>query len=117
VGPIITNITSNTAQARTPDPESQEPHMPEPRYYATIRNETLHGSLKWLSECYCEIRDESGEGCSTFRPVNVYIAGTTDCIGHISYNGRVWDQPLCNGLSVPVCLDDSKMIYDNRRAA
>jgi hypothetical protein len=43
-----------------------------PRYYASIRGELLHGSLKYLSECYCEIRDESVS--LTFRPVNVGIA-------------------------------------------
>ena len=91
--------------------------MSETRYYAMIRGELLQGDLKWLSECYCEIRDESGEGCSTFRPVNVFICGTADAIGHISYNGRVWDQPLNNGLSVPLCLDDSKLLYDNRARA
>lgn len=88
------------------------------RYYATIRNELRQGDLKWLSECYCEIRDESGEGCSTFRPVNVYVCGTVDVVGHISYNGRVWDKPVSNGgLSVPLCLDDSSLIYDNRAVA
>jgi hypothetical protein len=86
------------------------------RYYATIRNELLHGSLKELSEYYCEIRDESGEGCSTFRPVNVCIAGTAEAIGHISYNGRIWDRPVNGGLSIPLCLDDSKLLYDNRAA-
>src|SRR5258708_2767136 len=96
-------------------------HQPEternadmPRYYATIRNELRQGSLKELSEYYCEIRDESGEGCSTFRPVNVLVCGTVDAIGHISYNGRVWDQPLNHGLSVPPCLDTSRLLYDNR---
>ena len=84
------------------------------QYYATIRGERRQGTLKWLSECYCEIRDESGEGCSTFRPVNVYEAGTTKIIGSISYNGRIWDKPTRKGLSIPSCLDDSKIIYDNR---
>ena len=89
--------------------------MTAKRYYATIRGELHQGTLKWLSECYCEIRDESGEGCSTFRSVNVYEAGTTNIIGHISYNGRVWSGPTGeHGLSIPLCLDDSKIIYDNR---
>jgi hypothetical protein len=91
--------------------------MSEIRYYANIRGELLQGDLKWLSECYCEIRDESGEGYSTFLPVNVYIGGTTKAIGHISYNGRVWDCPLYNGLAVPICLDNSKLLYDSRARA
>lgn len=85
-------------------------------FYCTIRGEMRQGSLKWLSECYCEIRDESGEGCSTFLPVNVLIAGTTEIVGHISYNGRVWDKASCGGLIAP-CVDDSKVIYDNRACA
>lgn len=91
--------------------------MAEVRYYATIRGEMLQGSLKWLSECYCEIRDETGEGCSTFHPVDVKICGTTEIVGHISYNGRIWDQPTCNGLAMPLCLDHSKLLYDNRARA
>ncbi len=83
------------------------------QYYATIRGERRQGSLKWLSECYCEIRDESGEGCSTFRPVNVYKAGTTKIIGHISYNGRIWDNPTGRrGLSK--IIKERWPIYDNR---
>jgi hypothetical protein len=85
------------------------------KFYANIRGEMHQGDLKWLSECYCEIRDESGEGCSTFRPVNVYISGTTEAIGHISYNGRVWDQPLSNKFDAFTgFLDTSKLLYDNR---
>lgn len=86
------------------------------QYYASIRGENRQGSLKWLSECYREIRDESGESNATFRPVNVYLCGTTEAIGHISFNGRIWDRPLCNGLSVAPCLDDSKMLFDSRAA-
>jgi hypothetical protein len=87
----------------------------QPSYYATIRGETRQGTLKWLSECYCEIRDESGEGCSTFGTVDVKIAGTINIIGHISYNGRIWSGPGGkHGLSIPLCLDDSKLLYDAR---
>jgi hypothetical protein len=83
------------------------------RFYAQIRDELLHAdTLKELSELYCEIRDETGEGCSTFRPVNVCIAGTGEVIGHISYNGRVWDQSW--EMSSIACLDKSKLLYDNR---
>lgn len=87
------------------------------KYFATIRGELLHAAtLKEISELYCEIRDETGEGCSTFMPVNVGLAGTTEIVGHISYNGRIWDKPTCGGLIAP-CVDDSKLIYDNRCAA
>src|SRR4051794_35766970 len=85
-------------------------------YYATIRDELRQGTLKGLSESYCEIRDESGEGCSTFCPVNVFVCGTTDAIAHIPYTGRIWDQPLSNGLAAPPCLDTSTLLYDNRGA-
>lgn len=85
------------------------------RNYATIRGETRQGTLKWLSECYCEIRDESGEGCSMFPAVNVHIAGTTEIIGHISYNGRVWDQS--REMSGIPCCDKSTLLYDNRVSA
>jgi hypothetical protein len=92
--------------------------MAETKYYATIRGEMLHGSLRWLSECYCEIRDESGEGCSTFKPVNVFVCGTTDAVAHISYNGRVWDQPLgAHFCALTGFLDTSKLIFDNRAKA
>jgi hypothetical protein len=93
--------------------------LPTPfKYQATIRN-VVYGadSLKLLSEIYCRVRDASGEGCSTFRPVNVREAGKL--IGHISYNGRVWDQPVSwgregEGLWIPLCLDTSKMLFDSR---
>jgi hypothetical protein len=91
------------------------------KYQATIRN-VVYGadSLKLLSEIYCLARDVSGEGCTTFRPVNVREGGKE--IGHISYNGRVWDQPVSHGregegLSIPLCLDTSKIIFDNRVSA
>lgn len=83
------------------------------KYKATIRRvEYGADNLKLLSEIYCLARDASGEGCSTFRPVNVREGAKE--IGHISYNGRIWDQPLNAGLSMPLCLDTSKMLYDNR---
>ena len=94
------------------------PHTATPQYYASIRGECRQGTLKWLSECYCEIRDESGEGCSTFRPVNVFLSGTTEAIGHISYNGRIWDQPLSDRFcAFTGFLDTSKIIYDSRAVA
>jgi hypothetical protein len=86
------------------------------RYQATIRNVDYGAdTLELLSAIYCRVRDASGEGNTTFRPVNVREAGKH--IGHISYNGRVWDQPLNDGLWMPPCLDDSKLLFDNRRAA
>lgn len=86
------------------------------RYQAMIRG-VVYGadSLSLLSEIYCLARDVSGEGCSTFRPVNVREAGIE--IGHISYNGRVWNQPLNNGLWMPPCLDTSELLFDNRARA
>jgi hypothetical protein len=95
---------------------SKAAHTAGPQYYASIRGENRQGSLKWLSQCYCEIRDESGESNATFRPVEEYLCGTTQDIGHISFNGRVWNRPLYNGLSVPVCVDDSEMLFDSRTA-
>lgn len=41
-----------------------------------------------LSEQYCDLRDRSGEGASTFPSVN--IKKDRKIIAHISYNGRVW---------------------------
>jgi hypothetical protein len=86
------------------------------RYQATIRD-VVYGAdnLKLLSEIYCLARDVSGEGNTTFRPVNVREGDKE--IGHISYNGRVWDQPLNHGLWMPPCLDNSKLIFDNRAEA
>lgn len=85
--------------------------MTQRKYYATIRGEMLHTeTLKELSELYCEIRDETGEGCSTFRPVNVGLAGTPEIVGHISYNGRVWTG-LMNQL------ENGTLLYDNRITA
>jgi hypothetical protein len=82
-------------------------------YTAKIRDTIIISEdLSVLSKAYCRIRDESGEGGSTFPPANVRQDGKP--IGHISYNGRIWDQPLNRGRSLPLCLDDSKMLYDNR---
>lgn len=86
------------------------------KYHTTIRRVQYGAdSLQLLSQIYCMARDVSGEGCSTFRPVNVSMDGKE--IGHISYNGRVWDQPLHDGLWMPPCLDTSALIYDNRKEA
>jgi hypothetical protein len=87
------------------------------KFYAAIRGELLHAaSLKEISDLYCEIRDETGEGCSTFMPVNVYRAGTTDLVGHISYNGRVWSGSAYGGHIAP-CVDNSVMLFDSRQSS
>jgi len=84
------------------------------RYRITIRD-VVYGadSLKLLSEIYCLVRDANGEGCSTFLPATVREHGRD--VGYISYNGRIWDGRLWNGL----CdfTDNSKLLFDNRRAA
>jgi hypothetical protein len=64
-------------------------------------------TLKELSEIYCRVRDETGEGQSTFGPVNVRGPNGT-LIGHISYNGRVWDIPKGQPTSVR-----GNLLYDN----
>jgi hypothetical protein len=87
------------------------------KYQATIRN-VVYGAddLALLSKIYCLARDVSGEGNTQFLPVNVRENGVE--IGHISYNGRIWDQPITEGyLWVGGCCDRSKIIYDNRRVA
>lgn len=71
-------------------------------------------TLSELSAIYCRARDATEEGCSTFRPVNVREG--EKIIGHISYNGRIWNKSVNVGLSMPACLDDSSLIYDNRLA-
>lgn len=86
------------------------------RYQITI-GRVVYGAdhLKLLSEIYCLARDVSGEGCTTFRPVNVREGAQE--IGHISYNGRIWNQPLNAGLWTPPCLDNSTLLFDNRAEA
>jgi hypothetical protein len=87
------------------------------RYQITIRN-VVYGAdnLKLLSEIYCLARDVSGEGNTKFLPVNVREDGRN--IGHISYNGRIWDQPIAEGyLWVGGCCDNSKLLFDNREVA
>jgi hypothetical protein len=66
-----------------------------------LRGKKYEGqSLKELSEKYCQLRDDSGEGASTFPFPPVYSDKTQ--IGHISYNGRVWD-------------NEDNLIYENGR--
>lgn len=44
------------------------------------------------SFAYCERRDASGAGASTF-PAGIILDPTGEVVGHISYNGRVWTNP------------------------
>ncbi len=45
-------------------------------------------TLAGISAAYSKIRDESGEGATTFPFVMAAVAGEE--FGYISYNGRVW---------------------------
>jgi hypothetical protein len=65
----------------------------------------ISDELSVLSNIYCRIRDESGEGCSTFPTPAVRDDRGFSVVGHFSYNGRIWD---CSG---------KKIIYDNRVSA
>lgn len=71
---------------KTPHPET---------YTITIRGSTRRASgknaFRYLSGVYCKARDESGEGNSTFRSVDIKRDGKI--VAHISYNGRVWAGP------------------------
>jgi hypothetical protein len=58
-------------------------------YTAAIRGSTFAGSLQILSEVYGRLRDQSGEGQSTFRP-SIVRDRRGHAVGHISYNGRIW---------------------------
>ncbi len=76
----------------------------EMAYTAKIRGSiVISDELSVISKVYCRIRDESGEGCSTFRDVLVRREGG-GVIGRISYNGRIW-----NNLG-----DGRALLYDNR---
>lgn len=70
----------------------------------TLRKTTHKAeTLKELSEIYSRVRDESGEGNSTFpKPT---VRNGKSIIGVFSYNGRIW-----SGDSAP----GSVLIYDNR---
>ena len=47
-------------------------------------------SLEHASRVYCKVRDDSGEGASTFMDGRVLGDGREY---HISYNGKVWNSP------------------------
>jgi len=55
-------------------------------------------TLAELSAQYCKVRDDSGEGNSTFPKPTVRRCGKA--FGTFSYNGRVWNGGV--------------MVYDNR---
>lgn len=62
-------------------------------------------SLKAASELYCQIRDASGAGASTF-PEGIIVDDAGNFMARISYNGRVWAQRNWTDSEVP--------IFDNR---
>lgn len=80
-------------------------------YTITIRGEQHHGegpdAFQCLSETYCRLRDKSGEGASTFPSPNVRRGGKI--VGHISYNGRVWQ-----GSERDFDIRSGVLLYDNR---
>jgi hypothetical protein len=70
------------------------------------RTSYVADTLELASKIYCRVRDESGEGNSTFpKPT---IRNGKSIIGVFSYNGRIWSN---DGASNQV------LIYDNRVAA
>lgn len=69
-------------------------------------------SIEYASRLYCAIRDESGEGASTFPEAFLEQRGTwgrTSPLGRISYNGRVWPTGPWTAEQTP--------LYDPREAA
>lgn len=68
--------------------------------------------FKALSDTYCEIRDESDEGASTFYNGIVYDPqGIRSHI--ISYNGKVWDVRSWPGLKDARAMDKTTdPVYD-----
>ena len=57
-------------------------------------------SVEHAQEVYCRLRQESGEGYSTFREGQVFSVPRKQ-VARISYNGRVWDMK-----GNPVAADD-----------
>ena len=70
------------------------------------RKKVTVASLREASEAFCAERDSLNYGASTFPSVNLYEAG--EIIGHVSYNGRIWQGE--RGSWHP----SAKPIYDNR---
>lgn len=67
------------------------------RLYFRLRGRTYRGSsLAELSATYSRLRDDSGEGQSTWPFPDVYDEGQSVdedlLVGRLSYNGKVWDK-------------------------
>lgn len=55
----------------------------------TIKNKQYEvDTIEQASKLYCDIRDKSGYGASSFTPVVIRDNGNP--IAYISYNGKVW---------------------------
>lgn len=77
-------------------------------YTFKLRGKTYTATtLAGISAIYCLLRDESGEGGSTFPSPSIKQNGKITC--RFSYNGRIW--PLADWTA------DLQPIYDNRKAA
>lgn len=61
-------------------------------------------TLKDCSKIFCAMRDQSGEGASTFPDGRIFENGKR--IARVSYNGRVWAGAKYDANATP--------IYDNR---
>lgn len=62
-------------------------------------------SVAHASALYCALRDESGEGASTFPEAALFTRGTfgrTEPLGRISYNGRVWSPEPWTADATPI---------------
>lgn len=70
-------------------------------WFFTLRGATVEvATLEALSAAYSRLRDESGEGYSTFPTPVVRVGGSNQQIGRFSYNGRIWNR--------------DRIIFDNR---
>lgn len=52
-------------------------------------------TLEEISKQYAELRDESGEGGTTWRPVNI-TDDSGNVVGFLSYNAKVWSGSIDN---------------------
>ena len=66
-------------------------------------------SFDEASRIYCERRDQSGEGGSTFSAARLVLKDGSRL--HVSYNGRIW-----NG-GPKDWVPGAKPVYDNREPA
>lgn len=82
------------------------------KFTTTICGTTFAGTLAELSAVYSRLRDESGEGASTF-PTTTVRDSRNYTAGFISYNGRIWaeDPRHVRGAMT------ATPIYDNRLEA